>query len=190
VLYSDQRRKGWRGNSIFYKKFRLGDLIGDFKIAFRPGRDQNMNLVFISSPQTEFESIRKDLCYLILTDPYLKQYFDVFLFENIPANERDPRNIYLDMVEEATIYLGLLGQTYGSQDEDGISPTEHEYNHAVRLKKDRILFLKDIPDDERNPEMARFIQKIKDVTYTRFSTSEELKRKVIQSLLFWQQNHV
>ena len=77
-----------------------------------------MKLIFVSSPQNEFANVRRELCYFILTDPYLKQYFDVFLFENLPANERNPQNVYLNKVKECTIYLGLFGKNYGAQDQN------------------------------------------------------------------------
>ena len=79
-----------------------------------------MNLIFVSSPQSELKYYRRELCYFILTDPYLKQYFDVFLFENLPANQRNPENNYLNKVEECKIYLGLFGKTYGTEDDDGL----------------------------------------------------------------------
>ncbi len=148
-----------------------------------------MHLVFISSPQSEFEHERRELCYLILTDPYFKQYFDVFLFENLPANEQSPKNNYQDKVEESSIYLGLFGETYGSLDKNGISATEHEYNLASELGKDRIVFLKELtPETRQEVKMAELIAKVKeDVTYETFSSLDELKRKVMSSLLYCQQ---
>ena len=101
-----------------------------------------MNLIFVSSPQTEFKSYRKELCCFIRTDPYLGEYFNVFLFENLPANERNPQNNYLNKVEECSIYIGLFGKTYGIENDDGLSATEHEYNYATELEKDRLIYLK------------------------------------------------
>lgn len=150
-----------------------------------------MNLVFVSSPQTEFAQVRRELCYFVLTDPYLKQYFDVFIFENLPANQRDVENNYRDKVEECTIYLGLYGKSYGTPDEDGISATEHEFDLATDLGKDRIVFIKQMPPGTRRTrKMANLIAKAREaVTYETFSSLEELKLKVMQSLLYWQQEH-
>ena len=149
-----------------------------------------MNLIFVSSPQTEFARERKELCYFVLTDPYLKQYFDVFLFENLPANQQNPQNNYRDKVEECEIYLGLFGRTYGTPDEDGISATEHEYNYAVELEKDCVVYLKQLsPLARQAKKMAELIARVRQaVTYETFSSLNELKLKVVQSLLFWQQN--
>jgi ATP-dependent DNA helicase RecG len=150
-----------------------------------------MNLIFVSSPQTEFAPIRRELCYFILTDPYLKQYFDVFLLENLPANERHPRDIYLNKVEESAIYLGLFGKTYGTTDDDGISSTEYEYNHATSLNKDRFIYIKELSARVRRAsKMVDLIRRAhEETTYDTFKSLHELKLKVMQSLLFWQQNH-
>ncbi|RZB29963.1 MAG: hypothetical protein SRB1_02243 [Desulfobacteraceae bacterium Eth-SRB1] len=141
-----------------------------------------MNLIFVSSPQSEFARERKDLCYFVLTAPYLKQYFDVFIFENLPANQQNPQNNYRDKIEKCKIYLGLFGKTYGTPDGDGISATE--------LGKDRVVYLKQpTPRARQAKKMAELIAKAKQaVTYETFSSLNELKLKVMQSLLFWQQN--
>lgn len=149
-----------------------------------------MNLIFVSSPQSEFAQERKDICYFILTDPYLKQYFDVFLFENLPANQQNPQKNYRDKVEECNIYLGLFGKTYGKPDSEGISATEHEFDYATELGKDRVVFLKQLAARARHAKkMAELITKAKQsVTYDTFDSLDDLKLKVMQSLLFWQQN--
>lgn len=149
-----------------------------------------MNLIFVSSPQKEFSRFRKDLCYFILTDPYLKQYFDVFLFENLPANKQNPENNYLNKVEECTIYVGLFGNTYGSEDDNGLSATEREYNYATELEKDRLVYLKNFSNRSiQKPKMIKLINRAKqEVTYKTFTNINDLKLKVMQSLLYWQQN--
>jgi len=149
-----------------------------------------MNLIFVSSPQIEFSRFRRDLCYFILTDPYLKQYFDVFLFENLPANQQNPENNYLNNVEGCTIYVGLFGKTYGTEDDNGLSATEREYNYATELEKDRLVYLKNLSNRTfQEPKMTNLINRAKqEVTYVTFSNRNDLKLKVMQSLLYWQQN--
>ena len=151
-----------------------------------------MKLIFVSSPQTEFARERKELCYFVLTDPYLKQYFDVFLFENLPTNQQNPQNYYREKVEDCHIYLGLFGKTYGRPRADGISATEREYNYAAELEKDRIVYLKTLrPRVRQARKMADLIARARaEITYDTFDTLEELKLKVMQSLLFWQQNQL
>lgn len=149
-----------------------------------------MNLIFVSSPQTEFAHERKELCYFVLTDPYLKQFFDVFLFENLPANQRNPKENYRGKVEECDIYLGLFGKTYGTPDREGVSATEREFDYATELGKDRILFLRKLPPRARRArKMSGLISRAQpQVTFHTFESLEELKLKVMQSLLCWQQD--
>jgi hypothetical protein len=149
-----------------------------------------MNLIFVSSPLAEFAHERRELCYFVLTDPYLKQFFDVFLFENLPANQRNPQNNYRRQVRDCAIYLGLFGRTYGKRDGDGISATEREFDYATELAKDRIVYIRTLPPRARQARrMTALIAKARAaVTYNTFNSLEELKRKVMQSLLYWQQN--
>jgi len=65
-----------------------------------------MNLIFVSSPQTEFKRYRKELCYFIRTDPYLGEYFNIFLFENLPANERNPQKYCPAAIIKCSHYYG------------------------------------------------------------------------------------
>jgi ATP-dependent DNA helicase RecG len=149
-----------------------------------------MNLIFVSSPQAEFAHVRKELCYFVLTDPYLKQFFDVFLFENLPANQRNPQQNYQGKVEECEIYLGLFGKTYGTPDGEGLSATEREFDYATELGKDRIVFIQSLsPRARQAKKMAELIARAQlEVTFDTFGSLEELKRKVMQSLLYWQQD--
>ena len=148
-----------------------------------------MRLIFVSSPQQEFAHERKELCYFILTDPYLKQYFDVFLFENLPATQQDPAQNYRNKVEECSIYLGLFGKSYGTPHDGGISATEREYDYATELVKDRVVYLKILAaGTRRERKMHALVERAKqEVTYRSFETLDELKLKVMQSLLYWQQ---
>lgn len=150
-----------------------------------------MNLIFVSSPQTEFKRYRKELCYFIRTDPYLGEYFNVFLFENLPANERNPQNNYLNKVEECSIYIGLFGKTYGIENDNGLSATEHEYNYATELEKDRLIYLKKLTRKTvQEPKMTNLINRARqDVTYGTFRTINDLKFEIMKSLMHWQQNH-
>lgn len=107
-----------------------------------------------------------------------------------PVNQQNPQNNYRDKVEECKIYLGLFGKTYGVLDGDGISATEHEFDYATELGKDRVVYLKQLaPRARQAKKMAELIAKAKQgVTYDTFNSLNELKLKVMQSLLFWQEN--
>ncbi|MFZ1705787.1 MAG: DUF4062 domain-containing protein [Saprospiraceae bacterium] len=52
--------------------------------------------VFISSVQNEFIVERKTICDYLRNDPLLGEYFDPFIFEEVPASESSPAKIYLN----------------------------------------------------------------------------------------------
>ena len=72
--------------------------------------------IFISSVQSEFSDERAMLSLYIRTDALLGKFFETFIFEDVPANEASPQQVYLSEVEMADIYLGLYGNKYGYED--------------------------------------------------------------------------
>ncbi|MDO8525328.1 MAG: DUF4062 domain-containing protein [Candidatus Omnitrophota bacterium] len=82
--------------------------------------------IFISSVQKEFKEERAALRDFITRDPLCRRYFDVFLFEDISARDRNPDSVYLKEVRNCDVYVCLLGNEYGAQDAQGISSTERE----------------------------------------------------------------
>jgi len=65
--------------------------------------------VFISSVQKELAEERRALKDFILGDPLLRRFIDdVFLFEDIPAGDRSPDDIYLAEVENRDLYVAIL----------------------------------------------------------------------------------
>lgn len=83
--------------------------------------------IFISSVQTEFAQERAALRDYLRGDPLMRRFFEVFLFEEVPASDRRPDALYLDEVERCDLYVGLFGSAYGTEDAEGLSPTEREY---------------------------------------------------------------
>lgn len=57
---------------------------------------------------------RRTVKDFITKDPLLNRFIgDVFLFEDIPAGDRKPDDIYLSEVQQRDIYLAILGNEYG-----------------------------------------------------------------------------
>jgi len=76
--------------------------------------------IFISSVQNEFKQIRLDLKAFLLGDAVLHRFIsEVFLFEDLPAGDRRPDQVYLEKVEQGDIYPGIFGYDYGSEDQQG-----------------------------------------------------------------------
>ncbi len=85
-----------------------------------------------SSVQKEFAKVRRDLKQVEAL-----KHEEVFLFKELPARDQRSDEVYLTEVARSDIYLGLLGNDYGSEDAGGVSPTEREYDEATRLRKAR-----------------------------------------------------
>jgi predicted HTH transcriptional regulator len=145
----------------------------------------NRYSLFISSIQKELAAERRAVKDFITHDPLLSRFIsDVFLFEDIPAGDRKPDDIYLSEVEQRDIYLAILGNEYGWKNEDGKSPTELEFEHATKTHRERLIFVKGNDDKAREPEMARLAAKAgRQVTRRRFSDTPGLIREVYASLV-------
>ncbi len=140
--------------------------------------------IFISSVQREFAQERAALRDYLRGDPLMRRFFDVFLFEDVPASDRRPDSLYLDEVEQSDIYIGVFGDTYGSEDTDGISPTEREFDQATASGVHRLIFVKGTNDDKRHPKMQALIRKAQaGLIRKRFNTSEELVTALYAALV-------
>ena len=139
--------------------------------------------IFISSVQKEFESERQSLKVKIQSNPILNKFFDIFLFEDTPARDKNTMDICLNKIAECDIYIGLIGNQYGALDISGISVTEREFEEATKLKKERLIFVKGTNDSERDEKEMLFLKKISPQLIRRcFSDSSELYDAVYDSL--------
>ncbi|HEY8856977.1 MAG TPA: ATP-binding protein [Rugosibacter sp.] len=126
--------------------------------------------IFISSVQKEFAQQRLDLKAFLLGDAVLRRFIaEVFLFEELPASDRRADQVYLDEVKRCDIYLGIFGYEYGFEDQDGISPTEREFDHATRHGKPRFIYVWGTDDKKRAPKMQALVRK---------ASSELIRRRV------------
>jgi predicted HTH transcriptional regulator len=117
------------------------------------------SIIFISSPQKEFRDERRAIADYVRGDALLRRFFDVFLFEDVPACDRPPNNVYLEEVDRCEVYVGLFGRTYGSSKAHEKSPTEIEFDRATAKKKTRLVFLKRVARENRHPMMRNLIKK-------------------------------
>jgi len=117
-------------------------------------------------------------------DPLLQRFFEVFLFEDLPASDRRADEVYLSEVERSSVYIGLFGNDYGHQDAEGISPTEREFDHAARNGAERLIFVKGIDDSGRHPKMSALIRKAgEQLIRRRFGSIPELTAIFYASLI-------
>ena len=140
--------------------------------------------IFISSVQSEFAQEREALRDYLRSDPLMRRFFDVFLFEDVPALDRRPDSLYLDEVEQSDLYVGLFGNDYGSEDAEGISPTEREFDQATDSGVQRLIFVKGTNNNNRHPKMQALIQKAQSgLIRKRFNTTEELVTALYAALV-------
>ena len=113
--------------------------------------------------------------------------------ENLAARDANAVQVSLEMVEKADVYLCILAYRYGFEPPvSDISITEMEYNHAVKLKKPRLVFLihEDHPvtgkDFETGPgavKLQRFKDRIGIERVAAFFTSpEDLRGHIVEAL--------
>ncbi len=141
--------------------------------------------IFISSVQKELAGERRAVKNFIQNDPLLSRFADsVFLFEDIPAADRAPDDLYLSVVEACDIYLAIFGNEYGWKNTKGISPTELEFDCATRTHRERLVFVKGEEDAGRDPDMMRLIRKAGgQLTRRRFIDTSGLLGEVYASLV-------
>lgn len=141
--------------------------------------------IFVSGNQTELKEERMAIKETISGTPIIKDFFDPFLFEDVPATGRDAVSTYLEEVKRSDIYIGILGNSYGKKCGNNISATETEYNTFIESinNGEVLIFVKGHDDDGKDPEVITFFEKTKmSSIYNRFESIDELKESVIESL--------
>lgn len=106
----------------------------------------------------------------------------------LPAINLSVPEAYLSEAATSDIYLGIYGCDYGYEDEEGVSPTEREYDTATEHNKYRIVFVKRC--EERHPKEASFIKKVEqDVVRKSFANFEELRNAVYTSIIRYMEEY-
>lgn len=142
-------------------------------------------MIFVSSVQREFAKEREAIRDYVRGDALLSKHFDVFLFEKQPAQSRGPVQLYREEVEHCDVYLLLIGQHYGYEDKAGVSPTEHEFDRAVALRKHRMAFLKAGTEKDREPKETAFLKKVQNqLKRSEFAAVGDLTGQVYASLIY------
>lgn len=139
--------------------------------------------VFISSVQSEFAQERQRIFDFIRTDELIGQHFEPFIFEQIAAQDTNPRQLYIDEASSCQVYLLLIGKRYGNILPEGISPTEKEYQAAGESNAWRVAFISDLDGQKREEEEERFFRTVQnELSYRVFSNPSVLVSLVKQSL--------
>lgn len=141
-------------------------------------------ILFVSSVQKELAEDRRAIKTFVENDPLLRRFFRVFLFEDLPAKDRQADAVYLAEIDSCAMYIGLFGNNYGFEDTDGLSPTEREFDRATDQCKPRFIFVKGDDDKQRHPKMQALIRKAGgQLIRRRFKNIDDLKSAVYASLV-------
>jgi len=150
--------------------------------------------LFVSANQKELREERFAIKDVINDNATLRDCFDVFLFEDLPAKGKSPSATYLKHVSNSDIYVGVIGKEYGYKGNDGLSPTEREFKRfqKARLEGEIIVFVKgaSAEDAKRDKETQDFFKSIKAAfIYKRFRNIDDLKVQVLNSLISFLDDH-
>ena len=145
--------------------------------------------VFVSSTYRNLATYREILRLA------LEKSGHIFLgMEHYAAQDSPPLQTCLDQLDSADVYLGVIGNIYGSSP-PGADPsyTELEYRHAVKLGLPRIILI--ISDDahvrvgdidtdpSRRKRLANFTQQLmKNHTVDRFTSADQAAWKAIAAI--------
>lgn len=101
-----------------------------------------------------------------------------------PAQDTSAQKAYIDKVKQCDVYIGIFGTKYGAINENGISPTEEEYDVATALSKYRLAFI--LRNNNRDEQEHLFIEKVsKDVVRKSFSNYDELRTAIYAALIHY-----
>lgn len=144
--------------------------------------------IFVSANQKELRDERFAVKEVITGNATLCDFFDVFLFEDLPAKGRSAVTTYLKNVSNSDVYLCIIASAYGDKGKDGLSATEREFRHFLKAKsKGEILaFIKGASSDDnkRDCDTQNLLKYIKQsFIYKRFKNIDELKTQVLNSLI-------
>jgi len=158
--------------------------------------DVSKGKVFLSSTWVDLQEHRQAVIQA-LERLRLQSYNVQWLgMEAFGARDDLPADACLKAMEQADVYVGIFGVRYGSRDpRSGLSMTEAEYRHAVKLGRPRLLFVIDeehasvkpahFEKDAEGQKLLRQLRAdaLKERVVDFFTTPEDLASKVVTALM-------
>ncbi len=98
------------------------------------------------------------------------------MWEEILPRDESAQRAYIDGVDRSSVFLLLVGSSYGTADSSGYSPTHKEGNRAAERKITRLLFiLASVADSERDGRLNDWLRSLyNEVSGANYHTSAEL----------------
>lgn len=141
--------------------------------------------IFVNSTQKEFQNERRDVAHFVSNDPLLRDNYDMLtLLEELPTAHRCSDEIMLEMIQNSDILITLIGSSYGTPNEDGLSIPHLEYRKARKLGKPILVFIKDPTHAHRDNKVDEWISEVQKegLQYKRFTDVTSLITEVYSSL--------
>lgn len=144
--------------------------------------------IFVSGNQKELRLERFAVKEVVTGNAALRNLFDVFLFEDLPAKGKSPIRAYLKQIDNSEILIVIVGKEYGIKGKDGLSATEREFRRfrKIKPKGEIIAFIKgdNKEDVKRDKDTQVFVKTIKNsLIYKRFTSVDKLKIQILHSLI-------
>ncbi|MBN1564918.1 MAG: DUF4062 domain-containing protein, partial [Anaerolineae bacterium] len=139
--------------------------------------------VFISSKMQELAAERAAIRDLLPTLGSATLDLAAWVYENdAPASENTIRQIYLDALNNAALYLGIFWHEYGAW-------TIDEFDRATEWGIERHVYVKNVEAEKRDPKLTAFLDKHSGVTsgvaMKWFKDIDELKAAVTDSITYF-----
>ncbi len=142
--------------------------------------------VFVSSRMMELAEERRVLARLLpdLSDESFQ--ISTWVFEaDALASANSIRRVYLDALEQSDIYLGIYWNGYGEY-------TVDEFHRAGEIGIPRLVYVKNVEADQRDPRLTNFLESISDVRFgvtpRWYQTTYEFEEQVSRAIRVWLQN--
>jgi hypothetical protein len=117
-----------------------------------------------------------------LADALRRMGLQVVMFEDLGGRDEDAERAYLDGVARSDIYVGIVGDRYGTMLPSGRSPTHEEYREA-RMRGKRISVWVARDGANRQGDARDFVQAVQ-VFHTTgtFTDADDLARRVVERM--------
>lgn len=141
--------------------------------------------VFVSSKMIELKAERAAIHALLPRLGGDQLELNPWVFEDsAPASDQTIREIYLNALREAGLYIGIFWNEYGEW-------TIDEFQRATEWRIPRHIYVKNLDSEKRDPRLQDFLDGQQEVsvgiTHKWFSTTEELCAAVKTSIEAWLQ---
>lgn len=142
--------------------------------------------VFVSSKMQEMAEERKVLATLLpeLSDSAIQ--LETWVFEaNAHASAKSIRQVFLDALEQSSLYIGIFWNGYGEW-------TIDEFERAGERGIPRHVYVKNVEPEKRDPRLKKFLEQQSDVRFgitpRWYDDIDDFKEQVRRSVRLWLEN--